>query len=258
MVQYKIKLAPGGSTRFQYHVTIPAFTGSPTEELRKLAHDQTAAQAVYLKSTGKTAPLTLATLSASPTSILTTVGGTQTITLTGTMSSGAAATAAELSGVSWASSHPTVASVEAGIVTGVTTGTAIVTAQIGSISVHINVAVLSGATTTTTVGHSTTAGASATKPSGSSNQATATVPSTSPQHSGSGTTPTTPASPAVTTTTGATPTTAPTTNTTTVAVDAFGCPLTTCKRSPDINGDGVVNCEDVAIMSSEWGETGLT
>jgi hypothetical protein len=32
--------------------------------------------------------------------------------------------------------------------------------------------------------------------------------------------------------------------------------LTICKRSPDINGDGVVNCLDLAILQSEWGETG--
>jgi hypothetical protein len=32
--------------------------------------------------------------------------------------------------------------------------------------------------------------------------------------------------------------------------------LTQCVRSPDINGDGQVNCADLAIMQSEWGDTG--
>lgn len=38
--------------------------------------------------------------------------------------------------------------------------------------------------------------------------------------------------------------------------DAIGCLLSVCVRSPDINGDGLVNCADLAILSSEFGESG--
>ena len=43
---------------------------------------------------------------------------------------------------------------------------------------------------------------------------------------------------------------------TTAAVDGVGCPLTECVRSPDINGDGVVNCTDLGILQNEFGQSG--
>ena len=257
VVGYDVALASGSSTKVGYRVTIPSFTVSPSAELLALARDQERAQAAFLKASGQAVPITLISISISPPSVSLPVGGTQTFTLTGMMSDGKAATSAELAPVTWASSQSAVASVVGGVVGALQKGVAIITAQVEHRSATATVTVM-GIGSTSNLPEANPSNSGSGRSAKSQNSAT----------SNSNATPTTgsaPTSPVATTapsptrvpvTSAATTTTTSTTSTTIPPVDAMGCPLVECVRSPDINGDGVVNCADLAILSSEYGETG--
>ena len=88
-------------------------------------------------STSSTAPRTLASLAITPANISVTVGNTQQLTATGTYSDHT--TGKLTSSVTWASSDTSVMTVNsAGLATGVAPGTAMITANSGSINTHTN------------------------------------------------------------------------------------------------------------------------
>ena len=88
-------------------------------------------------STSSTAPRTLASLAITPANISVTVGNTQQLTATGTYSDHT--TGNLTSSVTWASSDTSVMTVNsAGLATGVAPGTAMITANSGSINTHTN------------------------------------------------------------------------------------------------------------------------
>jgi hypothetical protein len=141
VVQYDFNLAPGHSSTISYSATIPAFTGPPSSDLKSLAHDQIEAQDQYLSSTGQAAPITLESLSVSPTSASLSMNGELGLVITGTMSNGSPATSLDLAGVSWSSGDSAIAGVANGIVTGFSVGSVTITAQAGRASATAQVTV---------------------------------------------------------------------------------------------------------------------
>jgi len=207
VVQYEVNLASGASTTISYAANVTKTTGSWSAHLKKLASDQTTAQAAFLHSTDQPAPVTLATLTVDPNSLSLTVGGTATIALSGTMSDNTLAPTAALNGVNWSSADQSVAGVTDGIVYAVGAGSTTITAQAGSIakSVAVTVAAPAGqssvGTTTTSGGGSKSSGGSSTTPTiKTKDTSTTSTSTTSTSTTSTTTTTTTNATPIPTTT----------------------------------------------------------
>jgi len=141
VVLYPVFLPAGMSEKIAFSVNIGPTDGDRATRLRQLARAQDAAEASYLASNHLAVPATLKTMQITPSTLTLTAGQSKRTTLTGTMSNGAASNQRELSGVAWNSSAPTVATAADGIVSGLTTGTATVTAQAGSVKAIVSVTV---------------------------------------------------------------------------------------------------------------------
>jgi len=154
IVRYDVKLAAGASERITYTANLPSTNQSPGARLASLAESQITDQKAYLQSANKPAPVTLATLTLSPTSLILKIGESETISVSGTMSNGKPANPALLAFVLWSSDHPLVATVSGGVVTGDSAGGAVITVQGGDLTARATVGVL--ASTTTSTGSTTT------------------------------------------------------------------------------------------------------
>jgi len=274
VVQYGLNLTSGGSSTISYSTKIGKTTGSWATRLRHLASDQISAQSAFLEFTDQPAPVTLATLIVSPSSLTLTVGDTGTLILSGTMSNGTAAPGLALEGVAWRSANSSVASVLEGNVIALGAGTSAITAQAGSITASATVNVKAPAGQSTPAGSSTQNSSAGSKSNGGSSTGTSGNSGTSAGTTGGGATTSTPdktnnSGTTTTTTTGpaqgtsTTSTTSPlTATTTTQQPPPVAPPTTTTTSSPatvhwkslDMNGDGVINCADAAIFDADYSQ----
>jgi len=215
VVRYDILLDRGVSKTVSFTTDIGPTSGSWTARLARLATAQEAAELAYRRSTGGPTPVTLVSLHALPPTMTITAGlGAQTVSLSGTMSDGSAASAAVLAGVVWTSSAPNIAAVANGAVFGLSPGNSTVTAEAGSDVATVAVTVVASSSQSSG-GHQNNSGPTSASPSigGAGGTATTTPPT---QSAGGGSTPTTVfESPTPTTGSPVTPTSTTTTTTST-------------------------------------------
>ena len=136
VVAYSLSgLRPGSHKTVAYVAKLKTSSTALKERLRQLVADQIAAQSAF-NATVRSVPrqVTLLRLRVSPPRVKLNVGQVEVITVTGTMSDGTRASAAVLAGVAWTTSARSVATVSGGVVDGVGTGTATITAQAGEAS----------------------------------------------------------------------------------------------------------------------------
>ncbi len=141
VVSYPVALAAGKSEKIGFSVNVGPTDGDRAARMRQLANAQEEAEASYLASNHLAAPATLKTMQITPSTLTLMAGQSKPLALTGTMSNGAPANQRELSGIAWNSSAPAVATAADGVVSGLTTGDATVTAQAGSVRTSVNVRV---------------------------------------------------------------------------------------------------------------------
>ncbi len=127
-------LAPEESFEITYTVAI-APEGNTNERLERLAADQVREEAEYK---GAAAP-SVTSLVVTPEVLSLTTGQVSRLEISGTMADGSPAGPELLAGVAWRSDNVNVATVEAGTLTAVGPGTAVITAQLGDIRRDVRV-----------------------------------------------------------------------------------------------------------------------
>jgi len=142
VVEWLLRLPSHGTVQVGYHATVPAL-GVTRARLMSLVKDFDALQAA-VAAAGMPKPRTvqLTSLAIAPGAVQLKPRGRIGLELTGRLSNGQAAPPAVLDNAAWNSANPAVASIiDPGTVTGVSTGTTYVTAQIGSTQASVSVIV---------------------------------------------------------------------------------------------------------------------
>ncbi len=140
------ELPPEARFELTYTVALPP-EGNSQARLDRLAADQVREEAEYK---GVAVP-TLTSLQVTPDFVILTPTQAFALTVTGQMADGSAAPQAILDAVAWSSDNVNVATVDKGFVTGVASGAAVVTAQVGDIRKEVRIEVRAAAQPTSPV-----------------------------------------------------------------------------------------------------------